>query len=622
MRILGTIASSSREVPNAPTIGTATDVGTSRTYTPQNGGATVTFTAPTWTGGLPILDYTVTSSPGSFTATGAGSPLTVNGLAPSTLYSFTVKARNSVGLSAASAASNSITATTVPAAPTIGTATATGGTTATVAFTAGATGGKTITSYTATSSPGGITASGATSPITVTGLATGTAYTFTVTASNANGTSLASGASNSVTPVSPNYLNTLGYGNNIGYVWGELDSTASTSYAIGRISVSGATGALIAAYNSTGVLQWQRNLGVGSGLTVPPNYTTGAIDSSGNIYAIAYEVVGANYDWLVVKYNSSGTILWQKSYRQGGSISGSPYAATLDSSGNLFVVGDNDGTGYIYKIDSSGTLLISKSLQQLSRGQELKGVQVDSSGNVYTVGWGQTSTSGATQCSFIHKLDSTLTTLWTRQYQVASVSDQFNSLYTDTSGNSYAAGLANLAPQATTFVKYDTSGNLQWQRYITSGFTQSAVTPLTGLISYDSSGNIYLLTGNPNSSAGNSQANIFKYNTSGTLQWQRSLTGSLNISKINVKGNNFYVYGTAAGNGAFTFNAPIDGSKTGTYVLNGISYTYAASSFTDAAGSATSNTVGPYATGTVSPTTTTTTLTAATPTYTSTTTTY
>jgi hypothetical protein len=88
--------------------------------------------------------------------------------------------------------------TTVPEAPTIGTATA-GSASATVAYTAGATGGKTAT-YTATSSPGGFTGTGA-SPITVSGLTNGTAYTFTVKATNDNGTSNSSLASNSVTPV-------------------------------------------------------------------------------------------------------------------------------------------------------------------------------------------------------------------------------------------------------------------------------------------------------------------------------------------------------------------------------------------------------------------------------------
>ena len=48
MRILGTVASSSREVPEAPTIGTATNVGSGRAF--NNGRADVTFTAPTFDG--------------------------------------------------------------------------------------------------------------------------------------------------------------------------------------------------------------------------------------------------------------------------------------------------------------------------------------------------------------------------------------------------------------------------------------------------------------------------------------------------------------------------------------------------------------------------------------------
>lgn len=208
MRILGVVSSSSREVPDAPTIGTATDVGTGRAY--NNGAATVTFTAPTWDGGLPITGYTVTSNPDGLTASGAGSPLTVAGLTSSTAYTFTAVATNSRGNSTPSAASNSITATTVPQAPTIGTATDGGtGSTVSVAFTGNATGGKAITTYTATSSPGGLTGTGASSPITVSGLTAGTAYTFTVTATNANGTSTASAASNSVTPAVPTSFDSI-----------------------------------------------------------------------------------------------------------------------------------------------------------------------------------------------------------------------------------------------------------------------------------------------------------------------------------------------------------------------------------------------------------------------------
>jgi hypothetical protein len=186
-------------VPGAPTIGTATNAGTGRPY--NNGAATVTFTAPSNVNGLPIISYLVTSSPGGFTGTGASSPVTVTGLQSSTSYTFTVKALNSRGSGTASAASNSITATTVPQAPTIGVATG-GNALATVAYTAGATGGSAVTTFTATSSPGGFTGTGA-SPITVSGLTWGTSYTFTVTATNANGTSIASAASNAAVPFNP-----------------------------------------------------------------------------------------------------------------------------------------------------------------------------------------------------------------------------------------------------------------------------------------------------------------------------------------------------------------------------------------------------------------------------------
>jgi len=206
MSLIAVIAGSDRSVPNAPTIGTATNVGTGRAY--NNGAATVTFTAPTYDGRSAITSYTVTSSPGGFTGTGASSPVTVTGLQSATAYTFTVTATNAIGTSAASSASNSITATTVPQAPTIGTATADNAS-ATVTYTAGATGGAAVSVYTATSTPGSLTGTGA-SPITVSGLTNGTAYTFTVTATNANGTSAASAASNSATPVQPGVFNQLG----------------------------------------------------------------------------------------------------------------------------------------------------------------------------------------------------------------------------------------------------------------------------------------------------------------------------------------------------------------------------------------------------------------------------
>jgi hypothetical protein len=91
-------------VPGAPTIGSVTALSPTS--------ASVAFTAPTSNGGATIQSYTATSTPGSITGQvfqpGSGS-ITVTGLTSSTAYTFRVTASNSVGTSASSSASISIT---------------------------------------------------------------------------------------------------------------------------------------------------------------------------------------------------------------------------------------------------------------------------------------------------------------------------------------------------------------------------------------------------------------------------------------------------------------------------------------------------------------------------------
>lgn len=180
------------------TLGTATTTTQSLTWnTPSNGGSVITDY---------VIQWAIASS-GTWNTfvdgTSTTAATTVTGLTASTSYDYRVAAVNAIGTGTTSATSTGSTAAaaTAPGAPTIGTATA-GNTTASVTFSApGSSGGSAITGYTVTSSPGGITGSGAASPIAVSGLTNGTAYTFTVTATNSIGTGPASAASNSVTPV-------------------------------------------------------------------------------------------------------------------------------------------------------------------------------------------------------------------------------------------------------------------------------------------------------------------------------------------------------------------------------------------------------------------------------------
>jgi hypothetical protein len=170
--------------PGVPTGVSAIDVGTGRSF--NNGAATVSF-IPAISGDA-AASYSVVSTPGSYTATGASSPIVVTGLQSNTSYTFKVFATNAAGNSDQSTASDAITATTIPEAPVI--TVDVGFKRLSVNYTAGGTGGKAVSAYTATRT-GAVTASGA-SPIIFGSLTGGTSYTISMTATNANGTSLQS----------------------------------------------------------------------------------------------------------------------------------------------------------------------------------------------------------------------------------------------------------------------------------------------------------------------------------------------------------------------------------------------------------------------------------------------
>jgi len=108
-----------------------------------------------------------------------------------------IKRTSSNSLVNATKMSTGFSSAAIPNSPTIGVATSTGATTATVTYTAASLGALGST-FTATSSPSSITGTGA-SPITVSGLSGSTNYTFTVRAINANGNSPESASSNQIT---------------------------------------------------------------------------------------------------------------------------------------------------------------------------------------------------------------------------------------------------------------------------------------------------------------------------------------------------------------------------------------------------------------------------------------
>ena len=185
---------------------------TGLTATPGNAQASLSWTAPTSTGGAAISDYIVeykaasASNWATFTdGTSTSTTATVTGLTNGTEYNFRVSATNVAGNSTASATA-STTPRTVPGAPTGLTATP-DDTEVSLSWTAPTNnGGAAISDYTIQYRAGTTGAwttfsdgTSTTTSATVTGLTNGTAYQFQIIAVNAAGNSDAS-ATASATP--------------------------------------------------------------------------------------------------------------------------------------------------------------------------------------------------------------------------------------------------------------------------------------------------------------------------------------------------------------------------------------------------------------------------------------
>ena len=239
---------------------------------PQNFGTTSTLAATSTSG----LDVTFTSlTPDVASITGDG---TLTFLKAGTATIRADQAGDGYYFPASAVSQTFSVKAVVPGAPTIGEATL-AGRTAKVAFTPpDFTGGANITSYTVTSSPGNITASGTVSPITVTGLEIGTVYTFTVAAKNSAGTGAASAASNSIMPVAGPEVTSVGVPANKTYAVGQsLEFTVNFDQ---ESFVTGAPQIALTIGSATRYAQYLSGSGTTS-LTFRYAVTAGDADASG-----------------------------------------------------------------------------------------------------------------------------------------------------------------------------------------------------------------------------------------------------------------------------------------------------------------------------------------------------
>jgi hypothetical protein len=258
----------------------------------------------------------------------------------------------------------------------------------------------------------------------------------------------------------------------------------------------------------------------------------------------------------------------------------------------------------VLKYNSSATLTWAKSITHTTSTYNINLSGLGTSGNDDMVPVGYINTgSVATWQPLACKFNSSGTFGWARALNPSSVSGVSALVYKGAARGAsdyyvcgqYSSSVGN--PRYAILVKYNASGVLQWQRIVsspTSTFEIFATTVVIEDYGHGSTPDIYFV-GYVELTSGKYSIFILKYNNSGTLQWQRTMTGSTytitpqgatitdiyTTPRLEITGSSATTSGTNYA--VATFKVPLDGSHTGTFTC-GQTFTYAASSLVETAG--------------------------------------
>lgn len=222
------------------------------------------------------------------------------------------------------------------------------------------------------------------------------------------------------------------------------------------------------------------------------------IDSSNNLFVGGYSWI-SNYDFTVIKYNSSGGQVFVNYYNYGSS-SDSIFKLKLDGLGNIIAVGQvHNGTyqGGIYKLNSTGGVLW-KNETGAGGVDAFTSFDIDNSNNIYLI-----FEDGNQVYDTLYKYNSSGAAL----FNITLVSNFYSDeVRFSPSGELYIAGTLN---NNYSLYKYNPiNGSLIWS----NNYTVVRSFTLTDF-EFDSIGNIYLTGQN------GSLVSVIKLNSTGSMLW-------------------------------------------------------------------------------------------------------
>lgn len=228
-------------------------------------------------------------------------------------------------------------------------------------------------------------------------------------------------------------------------------------------------------------------------LTGSANIRDMIVDSLDNLYivgttnvSINSQPIGGSNDAFLIKKNPLGTTIWTKLYGFAGDDQGCTIC--LDQYQNPWIMGNSNQAIpphayvggrdiFIYKINpTDGTILNSYAFG--STGDEYpKKCALDTANNFYGIGFGYGSINGATYSGaadpfFFKIITSTMTVSWVKMWGNGS-NDDFGALKIDYNGDiiiggycdGNCLGLGNAGSSDGYLRKFDSSGNLLWQKW-------------------------------------------------------------------------------------------------------------------------------------------------------------